>query len=211
MKKKSQNQSDKRDTALLKLLPILSFEGWSDQAVKDAAENDEDIKAANFKDALEVCLYMSDWADRRMTEKVQAMKDFEGLKIREKIFTGVKTRLDVLLPHKEAVKASAAFMLKSPLRGAQLPKMIWRSADQIWWLAGDRATDYNHYSKRSLLSGVMSSTMAYWLKDTSEHHERTEAFLEDRISNVLQFGKAVSKIKKAGKNLFRKKQENEWG
>lgn len=208
---KKAEKSDIRDAALLKLLPVLAFEGWSDKTLKQAFDNDDDIRAAGFRDALDVCKHLSDWADRRMTEKLEAMKGFDDLKIREKIFTGVKTRLDVLLPHKAAVKLSAKYMLSSPLRAALVPKMVWLSADQIWWLAGDRTTDYNHYSKRSLLSGVMSTTMAYWLKDESEDHTKTDDFLYARIENVLSFGKVVSKVKKAGKSVFSRKKENDWG
>ena len=36
------------------------------------------------------------------------------------------------------------------LAGARL---AWRSADRIWRLAGDKATDFNHYSKRTILIG----------------------------------------------------------
>lgn len=207
---KTKQNTDIKDTALLKLLPVLAFEGWSDTAVKQAAENDDDIAAADFKHATDVARYMSDWADRRMSEKIENMSDFSDLKIREKIFTCVKTRLDVLLPHKVAMKASAKYMMGSPFRARLLPKMIWTSADQMWWLAGDRSTDYNYYSKRSLLSGVISTTTAYWLKDTSEEHEKTKTFLKQRIENVLSFGKVIGKVKKAGKRVFNRGEEKGW-
>ena len=44
----------------------------------------------------------------------------------------------------------------------------WRSADLMWRLAGDTATDYNHYTKRLILSGVYGSTLLAWLDDQSE-------------------------------------------
>ncbi len=44
----------------------------------------------------------------------------------------------------------------------------WRSADLMWRLAGDTATDYNHYTKRLILSGVYGSTLLVWLDDQSE-------------------------------------------
>ena len=195
MKKKRDKKAENKDKALLALLPVFGFDGWSETVFKQQ-EN------AEFHDALDVALYFSDWADRRMADRIAAMKEFEALKIREKIFTGVKTRLDVLLPHKAAVKASVRFMAASPVRARHVPKMLWKTADEIWFLAGDTATDYNHYTKRMLLSGVLTTTTAFWLRDESDNHAATEDFLHRRIENVLSFGKMVGKVKKTAASVF---------
>ena len=49
----------------------------------------------------------------------------------------------------------------------------WRSADLMWRIAGDTATDYNHYTKRLILSGVYGSTLLAWLDDQSEDWSET--------------------------------------
>jgi len=199
MKKKSDKKAENKDKALLELLPVFGFDGWSETVFKQLQAEGG---TADFRDALDVARYFSDWADCRMTDKIAAMKAFDTLKIREKIFTGVKTRLDVLLPHRQAVKGSVRFMASSPLRGRYVPKMLWHTADQIWFLAGDTATDYNHYTKRMLLSGVLATTTGFWLRDESENYAETERFLQKRIENVLSFGKAVGKVKKTGASFF---------
>jgi ubiquinone biosynthesis protein COQ9 len=51
----------------------------------------------------------------------------------------------------------------------------------------------NWYSKRAILSGVYSSTVLYWLGDTSPGHAATWEFLDRRIDDVMQF----EKVKKA--------------
>ncbi len=202
-KKQKSDQTEIRDRALLQLLPRFGFEGWSDTVLRRAvAEDGEGILP--FADALEAALYFSSWADRRMAEKITAMPKFSEMKVREKIFTGVKTRLDVLMPHKQAVKNSVRFMAH-PLRAPYVPRMIWATADEIWHLAGDTATDYNHYSKRMLLSGVMGTTTAFWLRDESDDFAATQDFLQRRIENVLRFGRATAKVKKAGKSVFCRK------
>ena len=63
-------------------------------------------------------------------------------------------------------------------------------------MAGDRATDYNYYTKRLLLAGVLSSTTLFWLNDRSEGHEATWAFLERRIDEVLKVGGRLGKTMK---------------
>ena len=66
--------------------------------------------------------------------------------------------------------------------------------DAIWHGIGDRSTDYNFYSKRLLLAGVLSSTLVFWLDDQSEGHEATWAFLERRIDEVMKIGGRVGKV-----------------
>jgi len=75
------------------------------------------------------------------------------------------------------------------------PGSVWRSADRFWAKAGDTATDYNRYTKRALLSGVIASTTLFWLTDNSEEHAASWAFLDSRIENVLAMGKRLGKAK----------------
>ena len=66
-------------------------------------------------------------------------------------------------------------------------RLGWRSADAMWRLAGDTATDYNHYSKRAILGAVYASTMAVFLNDESDGYADTRAFLARRIDQVMRF------------------------
>ena len=65
----------------------------------------------------------------------------------------------------------------------------------IWTWAGDDATDYNRYTKRGLLSGVIGATMAYWLQQNDDAtNAKTFAFLNNRIENVVTIGQNTSKV-----------------
>jgi len=68
----------------------------------------------------------------------------------------------------------------------------------MWRLAGDTATDFNHYSKRMTLSAVYGSTMAVFLDDESEDHADTRAFLARRIDGVMRFEKWKAGLKGRG-------------
>ena len=59
----------------------------------------------------------------------------------------------------------------------------------MWRLAGDTATDYNHYTKRLTLSAVYTSTLLAWLDDDSEGFADTAAFLDRRLDDVMRFEK----------------------
>jgi ubiquinone biosynthesis protein COQ9 len=64
------------------------------------------------------------------------------------------------------------------------------TVDAIWHAAGDMSADFSWYTKRGILAGVYSSTLLYWLGDTSDEDEATLAFLDRRLETVGQIGKA---------------------
>ena len=77
-----------------------------------------------------------------------------------------------------------------PQNAARALQIGWRSADIMWRLAGDTATDYNHYTKRTILAGIYSATLAYFVNDDSEGKEKSYAFLDRRIDGVMRFEQA---------------------
>jgi ubiquinone biosynthesis protein COQ9 len=68
--------------------------------------------------------------------------------------------------------------------------------DLIWRRAGDKAVDFNFYSKRALLAAVLSSTTLCWLDDKSENHTKTWEFLDRRISDVMRIPKVKANLRK---------------
>lgn len=114
----------------------------------------------------------------------------KDMRVRDKIALGVTARLQALTPHRDEL----LHKIKS-LPPQQAFKNIWRAADLIWWEAGDTATDYNHYSKRILLCGVMASTTLYWLNTNDKNMEKTNVFLDHRINDILKIGGMMGKLK----------------
>lgn len=188
---------DVRNAVLDKALPDIIFDGWTMPVIEKAAEEAEinslQLKAA-FPDGLTSVLdAFADKADKDMLAALETIQK-EDLKIRERVRIAIITRLEQLAPHKEAVKASLKFWL-NPVRKARAGKITWRTADRIWDWAGDTATDYNRYTKRGLLSGILASSIIVWLNDDSEDMHRTINFVENRIKNIMQVGKIIGRIK----------------
>ncbi len=198
MARRAEKEGDLQARILMAALPDVAFDGWSDALLHSAAERlkvpSEDAEEAFPHGAIDLVRYFSEWADAATLEKLTARR-LANLKIREKIALGVRTRLELLAPHKQAVSAALAFLALPP-RNIHLPKMVWATADKLWRAAGDTATDYNHYTKRLLLSGVLTSTTLYWLNDKSTNNENTWTFLDRRIDNVLKIGQRISSFKK---------------
>lgn len=111
-----------------------------------------------------------------------------AMKVRDRIRSLIWFRLETTGPAREAVRSALA-ILAMPQNVPLALKTGWRSADLMWRLAGDTATDFNHYSKRAILSGVYASTLLAWLDDESEGWAETAAFLDRRLAGVLRFEK----------------------
>ena len=188
-----------KDKILAVALPNVTFDGWGDTLLEKAALQsgvDGDRLHTLFpKGIASLVGHFSDWADRQTLARLTARK-MAGLKVRDKIALGVKTRLQVLIPHKDAVRQALAFYA-APWRKPQLARAVWRTADRLWYAAGDTTTDYNYYTKRTLLAGVLASTTLCFLGDDSDGHAQTWDFLDRRIDQVLTIGKFIGKFKKA--------------
>jgi len=179
-------------------LPDVAFDGWSDDLLDRAAARLGMSRSAvddAFPDGCTGLIrHFAKWADDKTIEQLKPAR-LATLRVRDKIALGIETRLEVLTPYKAAVGAALAYMARPP-RARHMAKMVWQTADALWIAAGDTATDYNRYTKRLLLSGVLTSTMLYWLNDNSDDAEKTRAFLHQRIDNVLKIGGVMAKFKK---------------
>ncbi|MGB3740027.1 MAG: COQ9 family protein [Pontixanthobacter sp.] len=171
------------------------FDGWSDLAVKTAAEMegvDGDVARLAFPDgAVDMIGAWIEAVDARMALECPADRLAE-MPIRERIRTLVQCRLDAIDGQEEALKRATA-ILAMPQNLGLAARRSWKSADLMWRLAGDAATDYNHYTKRTILAGIYAATLAIYADDTSERKARTAEFLDRRIDGVMQFEKAKAK------------------
>ena len=181
---------DLRRRLLEAALTHAAFDGWSPLLLRRAAA-DIDVSQAEAENtfprgARDLLEYFSNETDRAMLDALE-QADLESLKVRERVSLAVQTRLGLMLPHREAVRRGLSF-LALPQNAALGTQLLWRTADAIWWAAGDSATDHNYYSKRTLLVGVYSSTLLVWLDDQSEEQSDSKAFLERRIDGALKIG-----------------------
>ncbi|HXG99999.1 MAG TPA: COQ9 family protein [Sphingomicrobium sp.] len=110
------------------------------------------------------------------------------MKVRDRIRSMIWFRLETTGNAREAVRSALA-ILAMPQNLPLGLRTGWRSADLMWRLAGDTATDHNHYTKRLTLSAVYTSTLLAWLDDDSEGWNDTSAFLDRRLADVMRFEK----------------------
>jgi ubiquinone biosynthesis protein COQ9 len=168
-----------------------AFDGWSAKAVESAAAQ-TDIDPAQARLAFPKGQEeMVDAYIRGVDAAMEAHftpKKVTAMKVRDRIRALIWYRLEVMAPAREAVRTGLS-VLAMPQNLPLALKIGWRSADLMWRIAGDTATDYNHYTKRLILSGVYGSTLMVWLDDQTEGWSDTGAFLDRRLADVMRFEK----------------------
>lgn len=173
-----------------------AFDGWTPAAVDSAADAlGAEHSIARLAFAEGAVAMIDAWfasLDAAMAERLPPAR-LAAMKIRERITALVETRLELLAPDRESLRRAAG-ILAMPQNAARAARLGWRAADAMWRLAGDTATDYNHYTKRGILAGVYAATIAVFLQDESEGWGDTRAFLARRIDGVMAFEKAKARV-----------------
>jgi len=192
-----------RDLVLLATLPHVVFEGWNQAALRAGTADLGEMSGLDLMVAerafpggmADMARHFSNWADRRMVAEMGKL-DMSTLKVRDRIAAGVRLRLQVLAPHREAMRPLLSF-LSLPQHVAMALSCGYDTVSEIWYAAGDESTDFNFYTKRALLAPVLATTILYWLADDGDgagDFPETWAFLDRRIADVLKIPPLKGKL-----------------
>jgi len=192
-------QRDLKDALIQATLDHVPFDGWTRKALENGARDlgagPEHVLRLFPRGPAEAADHFADWSDRRMLAELDKI-DLIGMRVRDRVMTGVKVRLELNAPYREAIRRLLSFLALPP-NGILAARMTWRTCDHIWHAAGDRAADFNHYTKRGLLAPVYTSTILYWLSDQSEGFADTWDYLDRRITDVLKIPMYKAKVQQA--------------
>ena len=196
---------DELRVALAPLIPAeAAFDGWSQVALARAAEKlgipPDRARLVFPQGAVDMIDGWFAAIDGAMAAALPP-EAIAALKVRDRIRTLVWTRITTMAPHQEALRRALA-VLAQPQNLARASRLAWRAADAIWRLAGDKATDLSHYTKRATLVAVYGSTLLAWLDDLSDGFAETAAFLDRRIDDVMKFEKAKARLKPSAGERF---------
>ena len=167
------------------------FDGWTQAAVESAAGqlgiDPGQARLAFPKEPAQMVAAWIEGVDAALVERFPP-EVVAGMKVRDRIRDMVWYRFEVTAPAREAQRTALA-ILAMPQNLPLALRINWRSSDLMWRLAGDTATDFNHYTKRATLSAVYTSTLLAWLDDDSEGFVETRAFLDRRLADVMRIEK----------------------
>jgi ubiquinone biosynthesis protein COQ9 len=168
--------------------PFVLDHGWSEQALSEACLSlGEEARYwgvffANISDAVD---FFAQSEDARMIRVMSDYVELEGT--RDKIGKALFERIINISGGTSMLKRLEEFYC------TQIPsaiKNIWQTADIIWLFAGDKSTDFNHYTKRTLLSGVYIAVVRHALNVPANHYAALEIqqYIADALDKVVKFG-----------------------
>lgn len=189
---------DELRAALAPVIPRhATFDGWSEAALASAAaELGVPADRARLACPGGAVAMIDAWfasVDDAMAAALPP-ETLATMKIRERIRALVLARLDAMGGDREALRRALA-ILALPTNLPAATRLGWRAADRMWRLAGDRAVDFNHYTKRATLAAVYASTILAWIDDDSDDAVETRAFLDRRIDGIMAFERLKAKLK----------------
>ncbi|HEX8554217.1 MAG TPA: COQ9 family protein [Sphingomonas sp.] len=179
-----------------------AFDGWGDEArdmAADALGIDRDVARLAAGTPVDMIDAWFAHVDAQMAAALPPA-ELMVLKIRARITALIEARLEIMAPTREALRRALS-VLALPQNLPRATRLGWRSADVMWRLAGDTATDYNHYTKRATLLAVYASTVTVFLDDDSDGHADTRGFLARRIEGLMRFEKTKAGMLKRAENL----------
>ncbi len=185
-----------REALLPALLEGVTFSGWTEAALAAAARevgiDPGAVELALPNGVIDMITYWSLRCDKIMQERFEKA-DTAAMRVREKVTFAVKARIDAIGDDNRDAAARATARLALPDQVREGTRLLWHASDAIWRALGDPSTDFNYYSKRTILAAVLGSTLAVWFEGDDD---KAWAFLDRRIENVMQFEKFKGKMRK---------------
>lgn len=151
------------------------------------------VKNEFFPKGLNSLMYELNLLINKKLSKEKKPSRFKSFKINEKVKYFTMRRLMIF----QSLVDKKSFFGKvfKPNLLLSSNKVLFKIADEIWFLSGDKSTDYNYYTKRIILMKVYALTFSFFIFDNSKNLDRTRNFLDREIDIVLKFGKFANKIK----------------
>ena len=196
------------------MLTHVPFDGWTWEAMEQGAidigfekKKTPSFRIKIFKDlfrngSIDFIDIFSEIIDLEVKENYKTI-ELKSDRVPEKIKKIIMIRLNLCQKYKEAVRSSIS-LTAIPVNAKMSLKILYRTCNSMWRIAGDKSTDFSFYTRRISLAAVYTSTLLFWLNDKSNNIVETEYFLERRLkdlSNITNVKKSLSNVKKITNNL----------
>ena len=214
MKNENLDDCQLRMDLIRAMLTHVPFDGWTWEAMEQGAVdiNFEKTKTPSFRIKIFKDLFkngpidfidiFSEVIDLEVKEKYDLI-ELKPERVPEKIKKIIMLRLNLCQKHKESIRSSVS-ITAIPVNARASLKILYRTCNSIWRIAGDKSTDFSFYTRRISLAAIYTSTLLFWLNDNSNNNVETEFFLERRlkdISKISNLKKPLSDLKKFTNNF----------
>lgn len=192
------SKKDQRMQILQAILAHVPFDGWTEttyeRAVKQTGLSRGEADLLFPQGVRDVIELFGVQADETMQARIDEEPGFARLRVRDKITFAIRVRLEAWQSHREAVRRMM-YWYALPFNLPLGMKRVYKTVDLMWRAAGDTSTDFNFYTKRTLLAGVLKATILFWLDDETPNSSASWDFLDRRIGDIMKMGKTISLMK----------------
>ena len=214
MKTKTPDCNQIRIDLIRAMLTHVPFDGWTWEAMEQGAidigfekKKTSSSRMKIFKDlfkngSIDFIEIFSEIIDLEVKEKYDLL-EFKPERVSEKIKKIIMIRLNLCQKYKEAVRTSIS-LTAMPINAKISLKILYKTCNSMWRIAGDKSTDFSFYTRRISLAAVYTPTLLFWLNDNSNDNVETEFFLERRlkgINKISRLKKPLSDVKKFTNNF----------
>ena len=214
MKTKTSDCNQIRIDLIRAMLTHVPFDGWTWEAMEQGAidigfekKKTSSSRMKIFKNlfkngSIDFIEIFSEIIDLEVKEKYDLL-EFKPERVSEKIKKIIMIRLNLCQKYKEAVRTSIS-LTAMPINAKISLKILYKTCNSMWRIAGDKSTDFSFYTRRISLAAVYTPTLLFWLNDNSNDNVETEFFLDRRlkdINKVSRFKKPLSDVKQFANNF----------
>jgi len=168
--------------------------GWSVDALRSGAK-DLGLSPAAIgmlpRGEAELVQHFEEQCNAALARELEMQQEhLQQLNTEQRLAKAVRLRLEMTAPYIKSWPQALSVQAQPGNCGEALRARAVLM-DEIWFAAGDRATDMTWYAKRASLGMVFSATELYMLTDTSPGWEDTWAFLDRRLQDAMHAGTHV--------------------
>ena len=196
------------------MLTHVPFDGWTWEAMEQGAidigfekKKTSSLRIKIFKDLfkngpidfIDIFSKIIDLEVKKNYDTIEPKPE----RVPEKIKKLIMIRLNLCQKYKEVVRASIS-LTAIPVNAKISLNILYRTCNSMWRIVGDKSTDFSFYTRRISLAAVYTSTLLFWLNDTSSNNVETEFFLDRRLKDVSKISnlkKPLSNVKKFTNNF----------
>ena len=207
MKKFKQTKLNKQKI-LISAKKHIVFDGWSKKIIEsislDLRIKENEIYKIFPPGYLDILKFYFKETEKNMIKETKNKINLISLRTHERIYEIILLRLKININDQELIRKTLVFLSK-PKHNRLGLKYLYKTVDNIWYLAGDNSTNFNFYTKRIILASIYSATVLYWLNDNSENKINTNNFLLARLKNTSIFSKVKDTLSSIFKNIPKNK------
>ena len=168
--------------------------GWNEEMFSKVAKNskyDTAVVLSLFPEGyISLIQVYLDEINAKMTKESKKL-NLIRFKVHERIRELCILRFKIMTKEKKIVCKTFLHLLLPNNYNFSL-KNIYKTVDQIWYLAGDSSTDFNFYSKRAILASIYSTTIIHFINN--DNFEETINLLNKQLKKVSKIPKIKERL-----------------